>query len=161
MYSLRWAPLAAGDPFRVELHHYAHVEDQVAALRRLLRVLPHVRLSDDFNWSRGSTVAMVQWEMTHKIMRVLQKLPHLTGVLDLSQCTFPLPASKYAELARCIPTSYTEWRLGEACRFSHMHSICMGLEWHWKRHGLPPLKLVWAGHTGDEEAVGKHVILTH
>ncbi len=51
--------------------------------------------------------------MTEPVMHALRYLPPLSCTLDLSQCGWVLPQEEYAQLAQCVPRSYTQWLMPE------------------------------------------------
>ncbi len=154
---LQWALWSSGDTLRIELLHDSNIEDPVTAMKTQITLLQHVHVAHGI----PVTVALVGWPMTCEAMQVLQELPHMGSTLDLSTCTFPLPASEYTQLARSVHFGYAEWQLGASCSVAVLCNVCMGIEQYRERWGVPPVRLVWPGHTGEQEAVGKHVILTH
>ncbi len=95
--------------------------------------------------------------MTCEIMSALHFLPHWASTLDFRDCTWPLPASEYTELAHCVPTSYTEWHLDRGCDQAVLDSICVGINERRARLGARPL--VVRCTLERLLRVGEHVVL--
>ncbi len=160
LQAIRWAPVQDSNSFVIELSE-PKADAPHKSLKTQVSMLRAVQLSEEVPGLHGrTTVAIMGRDLTQKTVTALSGLPEWPSVLDLSPCILALPSKEYTQLARYIPTSYTEWRLS-MYGFLEVYSMCKGLNQHRDGLGLPPVKLVWGGHIGEQErAVGEHVILT-
>lgn len=97
--------------------------------------------------------------MTHDTMRALAQLPHASGYLDLTNCTWPLRPTEYKQLARHVPTSFKAWRVRVHVFSLVLHCVCAGVNEHRGGLGLPPLEVYVCGHKGADTKVGEHAVV--
>ncbi len=128
-------------------------------LTRQLSVLHSVTFTDPAKESRAVLVlnTLSLNKPTLDILR--ENLPHWSGILGLSSCTWPLKASEYKRLADVIPMSYKAWLLNEKKPTARLDAICDGVNARRKGLGLQPLQLEVPACPGTAH-VGEHVIVT-
>lgn len=82
-----------------------------SAVQLQLSALQRVRLASSAD--QANVTLSLSVPMTSEVMAVLRGLPAWACRLDLTACEWPLPAHHYTQLRQMLPTTYTEWVLGE------------------------------------------------
>ncbi len=132
--------------------------------RDQLSVLRSMRLRDPPCPVR---VELCKWSMTQETIELLRDLPECADTLDFGagvyECTWPLVACEYEQVAKCVPSCYTTWCLHWPEEYmSPQHaplikSMCAGIEQH--RRGLRPVTIVLHGYKGEPVRMGGCVTL--
>ncbi len=149
--SINWVPVRGPDTLVVLLHPSRRT--LVATLNTQLTFMRELRLVEPGR----VRVVLFGHSMTLDAMAARTCLPEWPGVLNFSRCTWPLPAPEYAQLAHCVPTSYTEWHLD--CDDAILDSICVGINERRARLGARPVSVYV--RRKQVRRMGEHVVLRH